>query len=208
MSYEAESSSSNEPLARTPVTRQHVAKYLTIDGRRIRIDANIAQLVSGLDRLGIRTFSSCDSGCGGWCKRKHKQLPDTSEWTKVKGKKTLVKVSHHKKPKQCSESVWLAFESATDAMKMLNVVYDNDDAEKLQCHMQGFGRKQSHAWVWNVGVDNINDRGFMDSRGYWRGTRFGPAKFDFFCNVVFPHAHLGLVTQRVIDKCNKKRTVR
>ena len=38
-----------------------------------------------------------------------------------------------------------------------------------------------------------------DHRGYWVGKRSGPALFRFDAHLTFPHAHLDLVTRRVLE---------
>lgn len=186
-------------------TGQHKAKYLTIEGRRCRIDANIAPLIDGLQRLGIKTFSSCGASCGGWCKLHHKLITKRARYTSPRTGKSYT-YWKFRQPKQCSESVWLVFESTYDAARFLNVCSRPEDDEVLRDKMLGqHGPKRgcSHSWLWKSKADDLNDRRVMDHRGYWVGKRQGPPKFDFYMACIFPHAHLELVTERVLARCKK-----
>ena len=195
-------------LPRTNWTRQHVAKYLTIDGRRVRIDANIAPLIDGLQRLGIMTFSSCGASCGGCCDLKHRLISKRAWMVERYGPDRGKRITYWKysKPKQCENSVWLVFETTADAARFLNVCSRPGDPEDLRDMMKGqFGYrgKPSLSWKWKSHVDDLNDRRYMDHRGYWVGQRQGNPKFDFYMYLVFPHAHLDLVTERVLARCKK-----
>lgn len=183
-------------------TGQHVARYLTVNGRRVRIDANIYDLIDGLLRLGIRTFSSCGADCGGWCRRKHRLVKVTREWDTWQGKRKRVNVHHYARPKLCKESVWLVFETTQDATRFLNVVYSESDPGHVRSGMEGVGAEQ-YRWIWGVHASDVNDPRYMDHRGYWVGKRTGKPRFDFIAGVVFPHVHLDLVTQRVRARCTK-----
>ncbi len=114
----------------------HKARYVVINGIRTRIDANIAELIIGLMRVGIKTVNSCGAGCGGWCRRKHVCVGKCGTFFK------------RRMTKLCRESVWLIFETPDDASRFLNIVYRESDPEKLRDHMRGSGRRQSHAWNW------------------------------------------------------------
>lgn len=185
-------------------TGQHKARYWFDGERRCRIDANIYDLIDGLNRLGVVTGSSCGGSCMGWCKRKHRLAKVTTITVNEKGKRKRVKCYHYSQPKACRESFTISFGNTAMAAKFMNLVYRESDPEKLRDHMQGHGRKQSHKWFWGHSIDDFNDPRHMDHRGYWVGKRLGPPRFDFWSIVVIPHAHLKLVTERVLERCRRR----
>jgi hypothetical protein len=187
-------------LKRTPKTGQHVTKVVYLDGVRSKIDINIAPLIEGLFKLGIKTFSSCGAGCGGWCgcSRTHKLLKKVKHKNKYTGKEEVL--SFYRTPKRCAQSVWLVFETMEDASNFLNVAYREDDPQDIQDYMLGQGGSNSNAWHWSCNTTDLNDHRVSDSRGYWVGKRVGPAVFGFNAHLTFPHAHLELVTRRVLDE--------
>lgn len=178
----------------------HVARYMQLGGRRRRIDTNLYDLIDGLNRLGIVTQNSCGGSCMGWCKRKHRILKKT--WVIDHGKR--VQCTHYSKPKLCRESFTITFQDTSTAAKFMNLVYRESDPEKLRDHMQGGGRKQSHAWTWSHRLEDFNDRRVWYSNRV-RGKKISPPNFDFWSIVVIPHAHLELVTQRVLERCKRLR---
>lgn len=186
-------------LTRTPKTKQHQAKILCLNGLRVRIDVNIVPLVEGLYKLGIKTASSCGAGCGGGCNKNHRSL-GICKYQPFKRYGNNQVYTYHKThtPKACAHSVWLIFATPKDAEAFLNIVYNPDDSQKLQDYMLGYGSKNSYAWNWGNMLRDDNDHRVGDHRGYWSGKRIGPPKFSFRMGVVFPHAHLDLITQRVL----------
>ena len=192
--------------AHTPYWGAHKAKILYLDGRRCRIDRDIAPLIEGLFKLGIRTFSSCQNTCGGYCNLKHPKARRCYRDTKT-GK--VVWENGRRKTKWCHESVWLCFESCQDGARFLNAVSRPDDSEKLRFQMgegrAGSRKRPSHDWLWKVVADDINDGRCMDRRGYWIGKRRAPSrKYSFFMVLVMPRAHLSMVTERVLEKASKR----
>lgn len=189
-----------------PVTRKHHQKSFLWEGERVWVDERLINLIPNLFKLGIFTFSSCQASCGGWCNRKHRLITKRA-WYLEKGKR--VYYWKYAKPKACKESIWLVFPSTKDAMKLLNVVYRDDDPEDLKRQIEGYGwgtrRKKELSWIWKTKTWDVNDQRHMDHRGYWVGKVSGPPKFDFFCSVVFPRAHFDLVCQRVQEAADRKR---
>lgn len=185
----------------------HVNKRLNIDGRYVRVDVNIADLVEGLNKLDILTWGSCGGSCMGHCRRKHRLIEvRNTYYMDENGKKRRTKLYRFHKPKLCRESISIAFETTKDALRFMKVVFRASDPKTLQDHMQGFGRKQSHAWSWHCKIDDINDQRVYSSKtGKQVGPGIiGPPRFDFYCVVVIPHAHLTLVTERVLERCLKR----
>lgn len=181
-------------------TGQHKARYLHINGERVRIDTNIYHIIDGLNRLGIVTGTSCGGDCMGWCRRKHRRTNKRFYYTNRRTKKREWCYRYHT-PKQCSESFTISFQDPGHAARFMNIVYREADPEKFRDHIQGQGRKQSHAWTWKHWLDDFNDPRCIDHRGYLVGKRVGPPFFNFRSIVVIPHAHLKLVERRVFEAC-------
>lgn len=186
--------------ATCPVTGKHHQKVIRFNGERILVDEHLAPLIDGLLRLGIFTFSSCQAGCGGACRRKHKRFPDTREL--VNGREECIQ--HYKLPKLCKRSVWLVFVSMTDVTKFVNLVYRKTDSNKLREQMSGVGVSQSLAWNFHVTMTDLNDQRYIDHRGFWVGKKSSPPKMGFYCHLVIPRAHLQLVTDRILQACKKR----
>lgn len=177
---------------------QHKAKYMTIDGHRVRIDVNIYNLIFYLNKLGIRTMSCCGADCSGRCGLKHKVIKKEIIWN-PKTKKNEI-WSFVDKPKQCQQSAYIEFVHRTDIVKFANIVYDKSDSEEIHLAMQSQGLKNK--WKWCISLRDINDNSYLDSRGYVVGKKFNSPKMDFNYLVIIPHAHIDLVTKRVSEKCN------
>jgi hypothetical protein len=153
--------------------KRHETKVLYLDGKRCLIDRNIAPLIDGLFKLGIHTTGSCEADCGGWCNRKHPIVN-----------------GFHGPTEQCLKSVWLAFDTADDGMRFLNTVSRPEDDSMLREQMRGFSYGDD-VWQWRHYISTVNSP-----------QHTGPM-FVLWINCIFPHAHLKLVTDRVLAEANK-----
>lgn len=85
----------------------HKCKILIYRGERIRIDREIAPLISKMWKLGINTTNCCQAHCLTSCK--------------------------HTDTNSCKQYMWLCFETAVDAEKFYNfvAVYEKDNSESM-----------------------------------------------------------------------------
>ena len=82
----------------------HTAKILTYNGRKVKIDKDIAPLLSKMWKLGIKTSNSCQGQCATFCQHKQKIIT-------YKDKSTLyTKI----KTKYCNDRIWIVFQSPQD----------------------------------------------------------------------------------------------
>lgn len=187
---------------------KHKARYLILNGQRTRIDADIAPLIQALHDLGVRTFSSCQGSCMGHCGRRHKRGPLTT-YTYSDGTTETYRKRIY--PRRCLETVTIAFETAVEATKFINLVYRHTDNEELRDQMRGEGSPpRQHLWAWSpkldgsVGCDLGDD--WMTKRGHWVPIPKRPFKLNFEMLCLFPHSQLQLVTQRVQEALTKMGT--
>lgn len=175
----------------------HKARVLWLGGQRARIDRDIAPLIEGLHALGIETFSSCQGSCMGHCGRLHPcrrvahVLPD--------GTRSFMTERIY--PKRCRETVALAFCTASEATKFLNVVYRHSDPEALRDAVRGEG---SGCWVWKATADGNEgcDLGadWITRRGSWVPKPKRPFKLSLGVLCLFPRKHLEMVSSRTRKK--------
>lgn len=191
---------------RCPVTRKHRQKSFLQKGERVWVDERLINLIPNLFKLGIFTFSSCQAGCGGWCRRKHKLITKRA-WALEKGKRVFY--WKYSQLKACLNSIWLAFPTTKDAVRFMNLIYRDDDPKELKDAIQGFGRgfksKDDPKWIWQISPWDVNDNRVLDHRGCWLGEIKGPPKFDLFCSVVFPRKHFDIVCRRVQEAADRKK---
>lgn len=114
----------------------HPFKWLKFDGEKVRIDKEIAPLLSNLWKLGIRTTNSCQEHCSFNCKHKYKKSYDEDGCL----------CSYIIPTKKCWDSIWLCFEQASDLEKFYNIIakygstdYDVVSSWPIRHHIINYG---------------------------------------------------------------------
>jgi len=119
----------------------HSYKWLVYKGNKVRIDREIASLISNLWELGIGTTNSCQASCSYKCDHKWKifKYKDGSElFKKIKSR-------------YCHDQVWICFDGARSYEKFLNVVAVYEDKPGgMYEHIQGHTIKSHPHNVWTV----------------------------------------------------------
>lgn len=195
-------------------TGRHPFKWMTYNDKKVRIDKEIAPLLSKMWALGIHTTNSCQEQCNFTCKHKYKVI-----------KYKTYSFNKPIKTKNCNNSIWLAFESTKDVEKLYNIVAEyepNDDNSmygKMSCDRfvqtgQTRFKQASDGWTFsfcmtNEGVD-----------GHWGRPKFGnkkstqemwikdgckKCKFVIQPQITFPKIHLQYVEDRLDLALKRKR---
>lgn len=177
---------------------RHKFKWLTYEGQKVRIDADIAPLLTSLWTLGIKTTNSCHAQCSFTCGHKTKT-------TKLEdGGYCLSPI----KTKDCDNNVWIAFESIQDLEKFFNLVAKYDTSrgsmyELMNCDLfvQTTGKYNytKDAWAFSFYMRNMGLLGHF-GRPMWRGKRMkhevwiedgcGKNHFRVQPQLTFPRKHL------------------
>ncbi len=185
---------------------QHKGKTLTFRGEKVKIDEDIAPLISNLWKLGIMTTNSCQGQCSFKCNHKVKVHPKDKKgctyyeslWTK-----------------HCQDNIWIVFEHAVDVEKFYNIVaeYVENDQGTMYHKMRGGGGPRDR-WCLNFYPRNLGIQhrvGRPTINGY-RSTQLlyiedGCKKNDFVMmpQLTFPHKHLSYVEERIALAIKKLR---
>lgn len=181
---------------------RHPFKWLKYKGENVRIDADIASLVSNLWKLGIHTANSCQSQCSFDCGHKIKIHP------KDKDGYTFCETI---RGKNCGSHIWLVFEKAGDIEKFYNYVceyapYTDQDAmyNNILYRKKGSNEKWTiRSYIQNYGVvGHFGKR--MTPNGKRRETvetwiEEGCRKNQFCLQpqLTFPRKHLEYVEKRI-----------
>lgn len=209
--------SSTRPTTKLPRTRdgRHQFKWMKFDGVSVRIDKDIASLLSKMWKLGIRTTNSCHGSCSFMCKHKY-----------------IVRKSKHGdyyKPvptKDCHDSVWLAFESSFDVELLYNIVAEypgNEDDGTMYSKMccgrfvttKGSKfRRSPEGWAFMFLLENNGVSGHW-GRPVFNGRRStqemwiedGCERNDFVIQpqITFPRAHIKWVEDKLDLALKRKR---
>jgi hypothetical protein len=190
---------------------RHPFKWLTYHGQKIRIDREIAPLISMLWELEIGTISCCQASC---------------PYSRSCGHSLNKKTSNKIKTKLCNNHVWLVFDNARSLEQFYNYVaiYEEDYPGKpvgMQEHIRGY-TLGSHpeawemfAWTENRGVVCREERIPIpkEERKYWpKGRKSMWIAVDDHCDqndfrlmpqLWFPRAHLAYVEDRLRQALTK-----
>jgi hypothetical protein len=199
---------------------RHHFKWLKYMGDNVRIDRDIAPLLSKMWKLGIQTTNSCQAHCNFNCKHKRKQ---------VKSKKYGT-YSEVIPTKHCYNNVWICFHSATDLELFYNMVaeYTKDrdsmyNAMGCDAFMQTQGtnfmggeKRWSFSFLLrNFGVEGHWGRpkfkGKRSTREMWIDDGCKKNNFMISPQVTFPRDHLPYIEDRLqqaLDKKGKRHVVR
>jgi len=124
----------------------HKYKRLEHHGRKIAIDVNIVSLISKLWALGIETTSSCQDSCRLYCKHKFKLKNGIFQKVKTKS---------------CYNHIWIAFASANDLEKFLNLTAEYHGSDQSMYAQMGCDRFPSAKYIykdhWDYGFFICNN---------------------------------------------------
>lgn len=192
-----------------PTEDRHKFKWMVYKGRKIRIDRDIAPLLSNMWELGIGTTNCCQAVCARSCKHKTKI-------TKYKDGSSLYSKI---KTRDCKDRVWIVFDSARSFEKFLNVVavyekWKRDKPEGMYEHIQGFTLKSHPHDVWEV-IPYFDNLGVMyheermpltKANGFPKGRKTigilvedscKKNQFKMMPQLWFPRKHLEYVEERI-----------
>lgn len=166
---------------------RHPFKWLKYEGQKVRIDKDIAPLLSGMWKLGIYTTNSCQA---------------TYHWT-ICSRKT----------KECKEFVWIVFETAKDIERFYDYVAvweplsDIGSGFNMYEKMSGIGYGLEPHSVWyvlarmdNLGVEGHwkrNGKGKNNSYTVWEEDGCKKNQFVLQPQLWFPRKHLSYVEERI-----------
>lgn len=180
---------------------RHRAKLLEYDGRRVRIDEEIAPMIQSMWKLGIKTSNSCQGACSFECDHKIKKHPVAKD-----GSQYFEKI----KTKHCRDCIWLVFESTKDAELFYNCVaeYVKGYEPSMYMNINGFDRKKNARDVWildcsarNNGVlgrwSKATRNGVRNTYQTWEEDRCETNNFIIEPQLTFPRKHLQYVEKRL-----------
>lgn len=199
---------------------RHPFKWMVYEGEKIRIDRDIAPLLSSIWELGIHTTNSCQGVCSRHCK--HKVIH-----TKLKTGELL---SEKIKTPECRNRVWIAFASARDLERFINLVavYEKDVREGMYELINGWGshdewkrgkfRCIKHPDNWEY-IHHMPNRGIRDHVERFPNNIPGEPKYYYAfveddCpknnfrmqpQLQFPRKHLPYVMERLEAALQRKR---
>jgi hypothetical protein len=188
--------------------KRHKFKWLTYKGKRIRIDQEIAPLLSKMWELGINTKGCCQATCHFCCNHK---------W---KSSKTKDGFAHYEliETKNCYDSVWLAFESMKDLERLFNSVAEYSQERNSMYHLmncdcvvrtpdkKGY-KVWPDSWAFIFYMSNQGVYGHWGRPTWAKGQRStqilwiedGCKKNDFVMQpqITFPRKHIPYVEERL-----------
>lgn len=173
---------------------RHHFKWMKFKGGNVRIDIDIAPLIANMWKLGINTTNSCqaDHDLGWRC------CPDT------------------KPSSECTQYVWLAFESARDLEVFLNTVSkytpgpQNENDMYHHINHMWFGRRDDKKdWMIKASCQNYGEQVRFKFSSNKKPTQVifdGSGKNNFIMQpqLSFPREHLPYVEQKIQEALNKK----
>lgn len=180
--------------------KRHLYKTLKFNGEKVRIDEEIAPLLSKMWKLGINTNACCQAHCRFECKHKVKVHPE-------KDGRTFFETIRNK---NCLSHIWISFDTAFDVEMFYNYVaeYVKNDIGTMYGFINGYNQKEYPNDVWrmifiprNYGVERHFGRptfnGKRSTQEMWMED--GCKKNDFVMNpqLTFPRKHLQYVEERL-----------
>lgn len=173
---------------------RHPFKWLKYNEQNIRIDKDIAPLISRIWKLGIKTTSSCQEHCSFVCGHKIKIINNYYEPVRTK---------------RCKNHIWIVFASAKDLEKFYNYVAEySTNHTSLYEYIIRTADKNYHDSIWSLDWVPVNYGIF----GHWgrqtiNGKRQtyevwiedGCDKNNFIMQpqLTFPKKHLKYVEERL-----------
>jgi predicted transposase YbfD/YdcC len=190
----------------------HKYKWMYYKDSKVRIDRDIAPLLSKMWELGIETYNACQAMCSRSCKHTKK----------VKKYKDGTSLSYHTKTKHCYDRVWIAFESARALEKFLNIVsvYEKNSDGSMYDHIQGYSAHEHPHDAWasllvleNLGIQYHEERTPIPKRWWKRNSKTYGCIVEDGCKknnfrvapqLWFPRKHLVYVEERLQLAIDKK----
>lgn len=128
---------------------RHKYKIFKTKHGQIKIDRDIAPIISKMWELGIMTTACCQQTC---CHKlcKHK--------TKIKKYKDSTELWSPIKNKLCKKHAWIVFDRPADAQKFFNIVAEfSKDDDSMYAHMHGYDLKKnpSTSWIIDSHLENL-----------------------------------------------------
>lgn len=167
---------------------RHPFKWLTYEGQKVRIDEDIAPLLSDMWKLGIKTYNSCQATRSNNC------------YT-------------HKTTKECSKFVWIVFETSKDIERFYNyiAVWEETKINIEDFNMYerilgwGYGIDPHGVWYLSATMDNEGVEGHWKRKGKGKGNSYSIweedackiNKFNLLPQLWIPRKHLSYVEERI-----------
>jgi hypothetical protein len=182
---------------------------MTYQGHKIRIDRDIAPLLSLMWEAGIQTTGSCQAHCNFTCKHKYEvsKTDDGYEYWKP------IPTKH------CHDCIWLAFESCRDVELLYNIVaeYKTTMYRTMGCDLfistgQTRYKRPLDGWSFSFYMGNEGVKGHF-GRPTFKGKRStqlmwmedGCEQNNFVISpqITFPRAHMAHVEKKLKEYLKK-----
>lgn len=182
---------------------RHHFKWMTFDGKKVRIDKDIVNLVGLLWKHSIRTTNSCHASCSFYCKHKYVTTKDDKYGTMM----TPVRTDN------CHKYVWLVFESTKDLEKLYNLAaeYGTPMYDTMSCD----GALTTGSSRYKIPIDRWSYQFVMSNQGvhgHWGRPIINGKRATFECwvddgceknnfvlspQLTFPRSHIKHLEQKL-----------
>ena len=198
----------------------HKFKWVNCNGDKVRIDRNIAPLISNMWKLGIGTTNCCQSVCAPSCKHKNRDIiyKDGS------------KLQSFYRTKHCGDRIWIVFDSGMSLEKFLNIVAvfeeENDGSNDIGMYgfIHGYCPLKYPNDIWHIDLSFRNNGVDFASRRVKQRLASGTKQktisilkeiscknndFRILPHLYFPSEHLSYVEGKIIlANENKNRIIK
>jgi len=195
---------------------RHHFKWMTYQGKKIRIDKDIAPLMTLLWRFGIETTNSCHAMC---------RLNCTHKYVKRMDPKYGDMVMYPIKEEHCGQYAWLVFNSVADLEHLFNLVaeYGTEMYDLMGCggHLLGRGKTRYKVpldkWIYSFNLENRGVQGHWgrpmingkrSTQEMWTDDGCEENQFVLTPQVTFPRKHIAYLVQRLQKVANEVESKR
>jgi len=169
---------------------RHKFKWMKYNGNNIRIDIELANIISMMWKLGINTTNCCQTHCSFNCNHKYKIIKDGE-------------LTHYKKilTKECDTYSWICFESARDIELFYNCIAINSESFPDRLSWVIFADMNNHGVIYHIGRPTIN--GVREKQDQWIEDGCKENNFQMQPQLTFPKKHIKLIESLLELKLSK-----